>query len=80
LENDDLLIPALWINDNSLIAYSKRGYENKEWKLPEGWKNAKKVKIRKIDSTGKKLLAIQNISSGKLQLTVGKDEMLLLEK
>lgn len=80
LENDDLLIPALWINKNSLIAYSKTGYENKWWILPKGWEKVKKIKISRVDVAGKTVVEIKKLNSGKLLLTVGKDEMLLLER
>jgi hypothetical protein len=80
LENNDLLIPALWINNRSLITYSKSGYENKWWDLPKGWEKLKKIRISRVDMEGKTVLGVKEINSGKVLLSVGKDEMLLLEK
>jgi hypothetical protein len=80
LENDDVLIPALWINNKTMIAYSKTGYENKIWELPKDWANIKKVKLSLISMEGNSLLEIKKIVSNKLTLSLGKDEMLLIEK
>lgn len=80
LENDDALIPALWINNKSMIAYSKTGYENKTWDLPKEWAIVRKIKISRVSMEGNSLLEIKKIVSNKLTLSLGKDEMLLIEK
>lgn len=79
VENDDILIPALWLKNKSLIAYSKNGYERRSWKLPEDWSNVKRVKLSSISMEGKTGYEIKKIKSGKLNLTLGRDEMLLIE-
>jgi hypothetical protein len=80
LENDDVLIPALWINQKSLIAYSKSGYSDKEWALPAGWEAIDQVRIRAVDIGGKSVWRTQKVVSGHITLTLGKDEMLLVER
>ena len=80
LENGDVLIPALWINRKSIIAYSKTGYENKTWELPKDWAKISQVKISRVLMEGKIRLEIKKVQSGKLTLTVAKDEMVLIEK
>ena len=80
LENGDVLIPALWINNKSIIAYSKTGYENKTWELPEDWATVKKVKLSRISMDGKSNSDRVKTESGKLTLTLAKDEMILIEK
>jgi hypothetical protein len=80
VENDDILIPALWIDGKSLIAYSKNGYKNKTWDLPKGWSNIKTVKIMRITAEDKSDVGIRKIKSGKLTLTLAKDEMMLIER
>ena len=79
VENDDILIPALWIDGKSLIAYSKNGYENKTWNLPKGWSNVKTVKLSQVTTEGKINRGVRKIKSGKLTLTLVKDEMILIE-
>jgi hypothetical protein len=80
LENDDVLIPAQWINENSLIAYSKTGYQKKEWVLPHGWESVKSVKVSTVGMEGKSITRAEKVVSGRLKLSIGKDEMLLVEK
>lgn len=80
VENEDVLIPALWINDRSLIAYSKAGYENKTWVLPEDWSKVVRVKLTRISAERKTILGLKKTESGKLTLTIGRDEMLLIER
>jgi len=80
VENSDLLIPAPWLGENQLIAYSKSGYKNKSWILPENWKDAKEVKISRVNTDGKTALGVIRIQSGKLSLSLAKDEMIVIEK
>ncbi len=80
VENNNVLIPARWINENSLIAYSKEGYQNKEWTLPSGWESVKSVKVRAVGTDGKGSSRTEKVISGRLMLSVGRDEMLLVEK
>ena len=78
-ENDDIFIPALWISSKSIIAYSKDGYESKTWILPGDWSDVKSVKLCKVNDTGREEFGIQKIYSGKITLSVKKDEMILIE-
>lgn len=80
VENSDVLIPALWLGANKLIAYSKNGYENKLWTLPENWKQVKEVRLRRVNTDGETILSTKTVKSGKLFLTLAKDEMLLITK
>lgn len=38
-ENDNLFVPALW-NENEIIAYSAEGYDNRSWRMLEGWEKS----------------------------------------
>ncbi len=80
VENDDVFIPALWIQKPSIIAYSKNGYQNKMWTLPQGWSKVKKVELSVISASGKKKMETIKISKGKLILTVEKNQAILIEK
>ena len=80
VENTDALIPAPWLGENKLIAYSKNGYESKSWTLPENWKNVKEVKLSRVNTDGEAVLSKKKIQSGKLFLTLAKDEMILITK
>jgi hypothetical protein len=73
-EDDNLFVPALW-HQKEIIAYSKPGYENKTWQLPDGWRGVKSVDLYRITLEGcmplKKGLPVAN---GKLAFSLGIDE------
>jgi hypothetical protein len=79
-ENDDIFMPALWLNNYSIIAYSRNGYENKIWILPDHWKRVTAVKATRVTDNGNEYLGVIKINSCELTLSEGKDEMILLEK
>jgi hypothetical protein len=74
-EDDNLFVPALWSEKKEIIAYSKTGYANKSWQLPNDWGNVKSVDIYRITLDGcvplKKSIPI---TGGKLTLSLGNDE------
>jgi hypothetical protein len=80
VENTDVLIPALWMGADAMIAYSRNGYENRSWTLPEAWKNVIEAKVCRITDEGRSESETRKLRDGKLELTLAKDEMLLIEK
>ncbi len=79
VDNTDLVIPALWIGDHTLIAYSKNGYKNKYWDIPEDWKEEDSIKINRLTIDGKTFLGNGKIDHHKIKLSMGKDEMIEIE-
>ena len=74
-ENDDLFVPALWKTQREIIAYSRVGYVDKSWVLPESWKWVSKVDFYKITLEGGVLLKRNvPVTGRKLSLSVGADE------
>jgi hypothetical protein len=74
-DNDDLFVPALWSEKKEIIAYSRDGYENKAWLLPDDWKDVKSVDLYKITLEGcVPLKKDVPVTGGKLGLSTGKDE------
>lgn len=80
VENGDILVPALWLSDNSLIAYSRNGYQNKTWELPKEWAKVKSVRMSRISMGGKSQVEVRNAGKGALTLSLKKDEMVIIEK
>jgi len=79
-DNDDVCIPAKWLDqDKYLIAYSKTGYKNRIWNLPNGFPKSGKVSLFIISETGKKKIGTRNIENGKLKLTLNVNEMILVK-
>ena len=73
-EDDDLFVPALW-NAKEIIAYSQSGYRNKTWRIPEEWRNVRRVDLSAITCEGCALLKKNvPITGGKLVLSLGKEE------
>jgi hypothetical protein len=68
---DDLFIPALWRDDKTIIAYSRKGYADREWLLPDDWAGVKDVDISVITLNG--LVPMESgmkIENGKIQLSL----------
>jgi hypothetical protein len=68
---DDLFIPALWRDDKTIIAYSRKGYSDREWLLPADWADVEKVDVSAITLNG--LVPLESgkkIIDGKIQLSL----------
>jgi hypothetical protein len=73
-EDDHLFVPALW-NDKEIIAYSRLGYRNKSWILPDDWRDVKRVDLYSITSEGCVPLKTGiPVTDRKLLLTLEADE------
>ena len=72
-DNDDLFVPALW-NSNEIIAYSRDGYTERSWKLPDDWDGVTKVDIYRITPEGC-VPSEKNVSvhDGRLRLALASD-------
>ena len=80
VENEDILIPAFWLGNNALLAYSKNGYKNRSWELPAPWGDLSKIRISRITTEGKTVLTVDRIVHLKLSISLEKDEMVLIER
>jgi hypothetical protein len=49
---DDLFVPALWCETKTIIAYSRNGYSNRTWTLPEDWEDIQQVDVSDNTLTG----------------------------
>lgn len=78
VDNNNVMIPALWIEGNHMIAYSQDGYKEKIWTLPSGYPVSGKVSIYAVNESGRFYKGKLKYSSGKLKLRVNAGEMLLL--
>jgi len=77
-DGDDILIPALWRDDDSAIAYSAGGYSGRWWDLPPDWQGVTEVKAAEITLTGLQPSGSIPVSNGRIQLTLKPDQGLLL--
>jgi hypothetical protein len=77
-DGDDILIPALWRTEPSLIAYSSAGYANRSWGLPPDWARASAVDIAEITASGWHHVGSVPVINGAVQLSLKPDQGLLL--
>jgi hypothetical protein len=80
VENDDVLIPALWVQKPTLIAYSLNGYKQKVWTMPPGWEKIKTIKVYECTMNKRTKLSVLPVVAGKLTLSLSPDQMLILER
>jgi hypothetical protein len=66
--NGDVFIPALWIKEPAVVAYSADGYAAQTWDLPDEWK-ATHADIYKITTDGLQLLQ-QKVPVTKRRITL----------
>ena len=77
-DGDNILIPALWRKEPSLIAYSAEGYTSRSWELPPDWKGQTEVKTAEITASGLQPCGSLHIVNGRIHLTLKPDQGLLL--
>ena len=77
-ENDDLFVPALW-HKKEIITYSRSGYQNRPWRLPEEWSKTSSVELYRITRDGyvpgKSRVAV---TDSRLVLSLGPDEAIAI--
>lgn len=74
VEDDNVFVEAKW-KEQEIIAYSKEGYSNKQWVMPESWVGVKSVDLYKISIQGlEQIESGKKIENGILELTLSRDE------
>jgi hypothetical protein len=74
VENDNVFAEAKW-KEREIIAYSKDGYANKQWVMPESWEGVKSVDLYEISMEALELIESgKRIENGRLELSLGKDQ------
>jgi hypothetical protein len=73
-EDDNLFVPALW-NEREIIAYSRSGYADKAWRLPDDWSNVASVDLYRITADGRVPLRRRvPVADATLRMSIGSDE------
>ncbi|MFC1805356.1 endo-alpha-N-acetylgalactosaminidase family protein [Planctomycetota bacterium] len=76
VDGTDTCMPALWCEEETVIAYSKEGYDRKTWELPPDWRNVDRVCLSRITPKGHEPVGEAPVADGRIALSVGKDEAL----
>ncbi len=61
---NDLFVPALWRQERTIIAYSRRGYSSRSWAMPGDWPDVQRVDISAITPAGLQPLEQVPVESG----------------
>jgi hypothetical protein len=78
-DGSDMLIPALWLGDGALVAYSEKGCRDRTWKVPVGVKLSDKAKAWTVTSKGREAFSKFKIEGNSVTLTLAPNEMVLIQ-
>lgn len=79
VEGGDVFVPACWLGEDAIIAFSEDGYENRTWTIPAGVKLSRKVKAWLIDAHGRTEFKAFNIQKHQMTLSLAPGEMILIQ-
>lgn len=79
VEGGDVFVPAGWLGDNAIIAFSENGYENKTWTVPAGVNLSGQVKAWLIDANGRTEFKTFQLRKHQLTLSLAPGEMVLIQ-
>ena len=75
----DMLIPAPWLGEGALVAYSEKGCRDRKWKVPTGVKLANKAKACTVTAKGREAFNKFKIEGGFVTITLAPNEMILIQ-
>ena len=73
----DVFIPAVWIDDQSVVAYSENGYVDRTWSLPAGCSLPADVKAYTIDYNGRTPFTGFSIKDRQVTLSLAAGQMVI---
>ena len=79
IENENVFVPAPWIEGKAIIAYSADGYTRKTWELPDDWANVKKAALFDVTPDAVTPKGTVNISNNRLTISVPKGCQILIK-
>ena len=76
-EEGDIFIPAKWLGDHAIVAYSEQGCEERTWTIPAGTKLGRKTKAWLISDKGRSEFRNFSKSRNSITLSLEPGEMVL---
>lgn len=73
-DGTDILMPVLWCDKPTIVAYSKDGYKDKTWKMPSEMRGTDKIMLEKLSSKGPELVGVIPVINNTITLSLGRDE------
>ena len=78
-DGSDMLIPALWLGNGALVAYSEKGCRDRTWKVPSGVKLSDKAKACTVTAKGREAFNKFKIEGDSVTITLAPNEMVLIK-
>ena len=78
-DGSDMLIPALWLGNNALVAYSERGCRDRKWKVPSGVKLSGNAKAWTVTAKGREEFRGFKVDGDSVTITLSPNEMVLVQ-
>lgn len=79
VEGGNVFVPAKWVGENVVVAYSDDGYDKMEWTLPSDIKARSYAKAYVVDAAGQHYTGKVKVRGRKVTLSLKPGEMLKLE-
>ena len=73
----DVFLPAVWLDEESVVAYSENGFTDRTWTLPAGCSLPTDVKAWTIDHSGRTTFGAFKIDGRKVTLTLTPGQMVI---
>jgi len=74
---EEVICPVLW-KERTLLAYSTLGFENRSIHLPSNWLDVKELKVSRLGLTQNDSITTLPVTDGKVLLTTGAGEAVVL--
>ena len=78
-DGSDMLIPALWLGDGALVAYSEKGCRDRKWKVPSGVKLSNNAKAWTVTSKGREEFGGFKVDGDVVTVTLPPNTMVLIK-
>ena len=75
----DMLIPALWLGDGAVVAYSEKGCCDRKWKVPAGVRLSDTVKGWTVTAKGREEFNGLKVEGDEVTITLSPNEMVLIK-
>ena len=79
-DGSDVFIPAVWLGDGSIVAFSENGYDGKVWSVPAGVKLSRNVKAWTLTTEGKREFTDFEIKGRQITLSLAPGQMVLFSE
>lgn len=79
-ENGDIFVPAVWLDSQSLVAFSENGYSSRTWTIPAGCIIASDTPAYTIDYTGKVPFNDFTINGRQITMSLAPGQMVIFSK